>query len=432
MTNLSTYFGSRQPIVAALLFSAISLLFIAPTAQADARRADVWLKYEDLPRRVREIADRERGRRDIKQVLEMRRDGKVYFRILIDDRGADLAVLVTEGGRIVKASEVPDLAVGEGSFERWVKLGDLPRGVRITLDRERGNRDVKQIMFVRRDNREFYRCIIDTRGDDLAVRINSNGKLLSVDEVDDIAIGSREISRYDFDRERSVRFDDVPREIKRVIERERDGRPIKQIVYVERNGRAFYRAAIDDRRGDRILRIAEDGYLYEEREVPDISVGAGGFDTNRFGHETVMKHADLPWGVREALDRERKGREVKEILYVRRGAYTFYRCVINTRGDDIAVRISDSGRVLSREEVDDISFGKDENDFAHAREEWVKFATLPRPAQVAIEHYRRGRDLIKIIRVEYRGHVTYRCSIESRPWPLAIRISEEGRIVGED
>ncbi len=432
MSNFSAFAGRPLRFCVAMLLGAMSIAFLSLPARADERHPDIWIKYEDLPRRVREIADRERGNRDIKQVLEMRRDGRVYFRILIDERGADRAIFVSEGGRIVKATDVPDVQIGEGSFEKWVKYEDLARPVRQTLDRERGNRPIKQIMFVRRDNREFYRAIVDTRGDDLAIRINNVGKLLSLDDVDDIAIGSREASRYDTDRERWMRLDDVPREVKRVIDKEQDGRPIKQIVYVERNGRVFYRVVIDDRRGDKVLRIAEDGYVYSDNAVPDVAFGPGGFDSNRYGHETWIKYADLPWNVRQALDRERRGRDVKDILYVRRGDFTFYRCIIDTRGDDIAIRISDSGRVFAREEVDDISFGKDEDAFAHARQEWVKYATLPRSAQDTLNRIRRGRDVLKIIRIEFKGHVTYRCTIDGRPWPVVVRISEDGRIIGEE
>src|SRR6266478_3971647 len=65
----------------------------------------------------------------------------------------------------------------------WVRYDNVPRRVREVLDRERGRHEVKQIVFVRRDNREFYRCVIDTKGDDLAIRINPVGKLLSVEDV---------------------------------------------------------------------------------------------------------------------------------------------------------------------------------------------------------------------------------------------------------
>ena len=413
----------------ALLIGLLALC-LAPAARADHRRADIWIKYDDVPRRAREVLDRERHGHDIKQILEIRTDGKIYYRALIDDRGADRTLLVSEGGRIVKVSEVPDLAVGEGSFEKWVRYEELPRDVRKTLDRERDHRPVKVVTFVRRDNREFYRAIVDTRGDDVAIRINTNGKLLSIDEVDDIAIGAREASRYDYDRERWMRYEEVPVEVRTVIDRQRGGRTVKQVVYVEHNGRRFYRCVVDERGADRVYRVGPDGYLYEEREVQDIAYGDGGFNSNRFGHEATMLIADLPWEVHQTLDRERRGRPVKQILYVRRGNYTFYRCIIDTRGDDLAIRISDSGRVLSREEVDDISFGHD--DAPPAREEWVKYATLPRPAQVGLDHARRGRDVLKIIRIEYRGRVTYRCTIDSHPWPITIRIDTEGHRLGED
>jgi len=229
-----------------------------------------------------------------------------------------------------------------------------------------------------------------------------------------------------------MRYDELPREVRIVVDREVHGRPIKQVVYVERNGRRFYRCVVDDRGGERVLRVGDDGYLYEEREVQDIAVGASGFDANRFGHESAVKIVELPWAVSNALDRERRGRPVKEILYVRRGAYTFYRCLIDTRGDDLAIRISDSGRVLSREEVDDVSYGKDEIEYVSAREEWVKYSTLPRGAQIALDRRRRGRDVLKIIRIEYRGRATYRCTVDTHPWPSILRITDDGRLLGED
>jgi hypothetical protein len=256
---------------------ALSLLLLvacaAPAfADRDKRRADLWIKYDDLPRRARETIDRERGHHDVKQILEMRRDGKTYFRALIDERGADRALFVSEGGRLLKATDVPDVAVGGGTDEQWVKYNDLPEKVRRTLDKERDRREVKVITFVRRDNREFYRCIIDTRGDDLAVRINTNGKLLSADEVDDISVGRREVSRYDYNRETWVKYDDTPRAVRNALDSERKGRDVKKIVHVDRNGRQYYRAIIDDRRGDRIVNVSEDGYVYGEREIREVSI----------------------------------------------------------------------------------------------------------------------------------------------------------------
>src|SRR4051812_12154556 len=112
------------------LLVAVAILTVSLPAQAAGgdwrRRTDIWVKYDDVPRRVRETFERERGRHPIKQVIEIRYEGKVYFRALIDERGTDRAILVSEGGRVVKVTEIPDVAVGEGSFERLVRYEELP------------------------------------------------------------------------------------------------------------------------------------------------------------------------------------------------------------------------------------------------------------------------------------------------------------------
>src|SRR5687768_9208140 len=59
-----------------------------------------------------------------------------------------------------------------------VRYDDLPRDVRRALDRERGNRDVKRIVHVDKDKREYWRAFIDGRGDsDLVVLINRDGEI---------------------------------------------------------------------------------------------------------------------------------------------------------------------------------------------------------------------------------------------------------------
>src|SRR4051794_10156962 len=114
-------------------FALSLLVLLAVTTPAladhDQRRADLWIKYDELPHRARETIDRERRGHDVKQILEMRRDGHTYFRALIDERGADRALFVSEGGRLLKATDVPDVAVGYGTDEQWIKYNDLPEKV---------------------------------------------------------------------------------------------------------------------------------------------------------------------------------------------------------------------------------------------------------------------------------------------------------------
>ena len=58
--------------------------------------------------------------------------------------------------------------------------------------------------------------------------------------------------------------------------------------------------------------------------------------------------------------------------------------------------------------------------------------TLPRGAQIALDRRRRGRDVLKIIRIEYKGRATYRCTVDTHPWPSILRITDDGRLLGED
>ncbi|HYE19441.1 MAG TPA: hypothetical protein VEA69_13405 [Tepidisphaeraceae bacterium] len=80
----------------------------------------------------------------------------------------------------------------DGRFGRDVdyniSMSEVPYRVRETLDRELGRlqRRVEQVWFVRRDGKEFYRFQVDRRGnDDLSFRISPDGRLLSVQEVND-------------------------------------------------------------------------------------------------------------------------------------------------------------------------------------------------------------------------------------------------------
>ncbi|HSI32104.1 MAG: hypothetical protein ACAI43_07605 [Phycisphaerae bacterium] len=72
--------------------------------------------------------------------------------------------------------------------DQTISMSEVPHRVRETLDRELGryNRRVEAAWFVRRDGKEFYRFQIDRRGnDDLSFRISPDGRLLSVQEVND-------------------------------------------------------------------------------------------------------------------------------------------------------------------------------------------------------------------------------------------------------
>ncbi|HSI34085.1 MAG: hypothetical protein ACAI43_27030 [Phycisphaerae bacterium] len=416
-------------LVAAAAIGLAGTLAVAPDAQAaPPAPAAVWVKFDQLPRRVRDTIDRERGTHDLRQILRVSSGGRPFYRVIIDDRGReDRVVFVSELGTIMKRTEVPDLNFGHGDNERWVFYRDLPREVRDALDRARGGREVKQVWFVRRDNREFYRCIVEQRGDDVAFRIGPSGKLLSIDEVEDVAVGAAEARRFEIERERWVKIEDVPRPVRKAIDDEFGRREVRRVIFVERGGRQFYRVVTDDK----VVRVSEDGYVYRDREIADVAYGPETWESP-YGREVWVKYATVPRDVKETLDRERKGREVKQIFHVERGRFDYYRAIIDTRGDDTAVRIAANGKLLAREDVEDTAIGGDEIRDHGAREEWVKYATLPRPARDALDRERGREEVLKIVRVDTGGGRSYyRCTIDSRPYPTVVRISEDGRTMRE-
>src|SRR5215217_7397633 len=64
--------------------------------------------------------------------------------------------------------------------DEQIKYKDLPDAVRDTVDKERGNHELKSVWHVVRDDSpEFYRAVIDTKGDDKVIRVRPGGGLLT-------------------------------------------------------------------------------------------------------------------------------------------------------------------------------------------------------------------------------------------------------------
>ena len=60
------------------------------------------MKFSSLPREVRETIDRERGRHELKFVSEVRRDGRKFYRAVIDERKGDKMIRVGLEGRLLE------------------------------------------------------------------------------------------------------------------------------------------------------------------------------------------------------------------------------------------------------------------------------------------------------------------------------------------
>ena len=336
------------------------------TAMAQ-RSGEEWVKYEDVPRAVRNAIDSERGRLDVKRIDHVRRDGREFYRATIDSKGGeDTVIRVDTQGRILSRDDIRDSderrdyrGTGRGGVSRGtdgggdtsgtqVKYNSLPNRVKEALDQERGSREVKSIYQTSRRGETTYRATINDRVGDKVVTINENGRV-----VDSYGGDARTASgRYDDDRSsRSSRgarrdiyddrpeydyrnrgeyidFDRLPGEVKTVIGREARSDRVRDITRFNNGRRTIYEAVVGTRDDSRVIRVDENGRLLE----PSDDFGSG-----RRG----VSFRNLPGEVKTAIGSEIN--DVERVTEYTRGGRTYYRAT-NANGDHVTV--DDRGRVV--------------------------------------------------------------------------------------
>jgi len=156
-------------------------------------------------------------------------------------------------------------------------------------------------------------------------------------------------------------------------------------------------------------------------------------------NEEWVKYEDAPRAVRNAIDGERGREEVKRIDRVSRNGRVFYRATIDSRGgtDDV-IRVSQDGRILTRQEADDPDDRRDYRGSGRgvSRDvggdtsgEQVKYASLPNRVKDALDRERGRNDIKSVYRVDRRGETTYRATINDRVGDRVVTVSENGRVL---
>ena len=166
-------------------------------------------------------------------------------------------------------------ARAEREFDEQIRYSDLPPGVKDTVDRERRNHEVKSFWHVRRDGKDFYRAVIDTKGDDKVIRMKPGGELLTEQDARDVS--DREVVV----KEKTVRraiilhtgesdgeivdFDRLPGGVKSEIGQLAGGDTVVEVVRYKHNGRTMFRAEVGHDRFTRFIRVGEDAKLVSVR-----------------------------------------------------------------------------------------------------------------------------------------------------------------------
>lgn len=311
------------------------------------------IRYANLPAEVKETVDKERKNHELKRIELVRGEGtQDFYRVIIDERGTDKVIRVAPDGRLLSEQDRADPnrrpadradraadrnAGGADDGSRQVRYAQLPAAVRETLDKQRGQRDVKRIDDVRKaGGQDFFRATIDTRGSDKVVRIAPDGRLLSAQQARDEGVrreirvgrGERNAEEVDFER--------LPGPVKTAIGREAKSDDVQEVIRLERDGRTVYRAEVGTGRYTRFIRVNEDGRVLGIRG--DIEEGE------------VVRFDRTPGEVKSKIGALAKSGQVEEVIKYERGDRTYYQAEVEDQnGRKYFYTVDDRGR-----EVEDL------------------------------------------------------------------------------
>jgi len=65
----------------------------------------------------------------------------------------------------------PGALAKERDYDEQITYGELPKAVQRRWTRNGGNHEVTSFQHVMRDGKEFYRAVIDTKGNDKVIRV---------------------------------------------------------------------------------------------------------------------------------------------------------------------------------------------------------------------------------------------------------------------
>jgi hypothetical protein len=265
----------------------------------------------------------------------------------------------------------------------------------------------------------------------------------------------------DRDGEEWVKYEDTPKAVRNAIDGERGRLEVKRIDHVNRDGREFYRATIDARGGeDAVIRVSRDGRILSREDVRDPDdrrdyrgASRGVSRDTRDSRDdlsdtsgTLVKYNSVPARVRDALDRERGGRDIKSIYQVDRRGETTYRATINDRVGDRVVTLNESGRIVdsyggeartasdrtgsSRGVRRDIYDDRPEYSYRNSGEH-VDFDRLPGEVKTVIGREAKSDRVRDVTRFRSGNRTIYEAVVGTRDDSRVVRVDENGRMLDD-
>jgi len=234
---------------------------------------------------------------------------------------------------MIGMTSAPAAFAKERDYDEQVKYNELPKPVRETIDKERGKHEATY-QHVMREGKEFYRAVIDTKGDDSVIRVQPGGNLLTEQEARDVS--NREVversrgTSHATGAKREVRlardetdgdivdFDRLPGPVKTEIGRLAKSDKVEEVVRYKHRGNTMYRAEVGSGKYTRFIRVGENGQVEGVRG--DIEPGE------------VVKFDRLPGAVKTKIGSMAKSGKVDEVIEYKRGNKTYYQAEVDEKG----------------------------------------------------------------------------------------------------
>jgi hypothetical protein len=214
--------------------------------------------------------------------------------------------------------------------DEQVRYRDLPKPVQQAVQAKRGNKEVKSYWHVVRGGNEFYRAVLDTKGDDTILRFNEDGKFLGKQEVDDnsdddivkrSAAAKRAIRLHTGESDgEEVEFDRLPGGPKSKIAALAKSDKIDEVIRYKKGNVTMYRAEVGEGKYTRYIRVTDAG------EVAGVT---GDIDPGE-----KVPFARLPGGPKSKIGALAKSGKVDEVIKYERNGKTYYQAEVDEKGGD--------------------------------------------------------------------------------------------------
>jgi len=240
------------------------------------------LTFENLPGKVKQTVGAEMGRDKVTDVVKINRNGKLVYRVEIENDDRARAIWVSETGELLKELN----ATEEGRIR--VDYKDLPGPVKSAMIKEAHDQEPKKVWQVTRGRETWF---VGEANDGHLVRIDSDGKVMSHDthpkllsdrnsnnnardnnanernrDRNNAADDKKYEKKRDLDKNDDGHIDgvkmdfaDLPKDVKETVrDNTKKGEKIDTIYRVKRDDSTHYIVKLED---GRIVRIGEHGGL---------------------------------------------------------------------------------------------------------------------------------------------------------------------------